>query len=412
MSLRSLFPSASPRLVPLVPLAAALVLVACEDRPSVAYEGPYRHEVRRAMPKLERAMGLRFTAPPVLEERDRDEVRAFLERQFAEQVTPSELAGTEAAYKRLGMIPDSLDLRAFLLDLLTEQVAGYYDPDTRVLYVVKGGSPATTGVTISHELVHALQDMHFPLDSARALKGDNDRQVAMQAMLEGQAVVEQMRIRPAGGATQPAMPKFDSAPTLLQETLLFPYIAGAEFLRQFKRARPGQVPYNPAPASTEQILHPEKYLDALPDLPTRVTLGAPRGAVLVHEDNLGEFETRLFLIEHIKDVSAATAAAAGWDGDRYQLVQVGGGSGIVWLTVWDDAAEATEFRERMEQMVEQRFGALRGSGGAGSARTWTLSGRSLQLEQRELDGRAVVIWEDVPAGTRPGVLDRAAVQLR
>jgi len=412
-------------LLPLVALAAA----ACAERPSVEYDGPYRNEVRRAIPQLEKATGLAFTSPPKLEERDRDEVREFLERQFAEQLTPLELAGTEAAYKRLGMIPDTMDLRAFLLDLLTEQVAGYYDPATRVLYVVKDGSPEITSVTVSHELVHALQHMHFPIDSTRSLKGDNDRQVAMQAMIEGQAVYEQMSIMLGGSdmglalpggwdnvreqirSAQASMPKFASAPTLLQETLLFPYIAGAEFVRQFKRARPGAVPYAPAPASTEQILHANKYLDSVPDLPTRVTLGAPRGAEVVHEDNLGEFETRLFLYEHIKDIGSAAAAAAGWDGDRYQLVQIGAGNGIVWLTVWDDAVEASEFRDRMERMVERRFETRRGSGGDGSARNWTVRGRSLHLEQTEIGGRAVVLWEDLPAGTRPGVLNRAAVRL-
>ncbi|MBA3853957.1 MAG: hypothetical protein C0503_06050 [Gemmatimonas sp.] len=418
--------SISPRLALVL---TAVALASCKDAPSVDYDGPYRNEVRRAIPQLEKATGLRFTSAPKLEERDRDDVREFLEKQFAEQLTPIELAGTEAAYKRLGMLPDTMDLRAFLLDLLTEQVAGYYDPATRVLYVVKGGSPEITSVTISHELVHALQHMHFPIDSSRALKGNNDAQVALQAMIEGQAVYEQMSIMLGGSdmalalpggwdnvretirSAQASMPKFASAPTLLQETLLFPYIAGAEFVRQYKRARPGSVPYAPAPASTEQILHADKYLDSLPDLPTRVTLGAPRGADIVHEDNLGEFETRLFLYEHIKDVGGAAAAAAGWDGDRYQVVQVGGGSGIVWLTVWDDAVEASEFRDRMERMVERRFGTRRGSGGEGALRRWTVRGRALHLEQTEIAGRAVVIWEDLPAGTRPGVLDRAAVRL-
>ncbi|MBX3132510.1 MAG: hypothetical protein KF689_03840 [Gemmatimonadaceae bacterium] len=413
----------------LLSLALLVALAACGGTPSVEYDGPYRAEVRRAIPQLEKATGLKFTSSPRLEERDRDEVREFLERQFAEQLSPLELAGIETAYKRFGMIPDTMDLRAFLLDLLTEQVAGYYDPETRVLYVVKGGSPDIIGVTISHELVHALQHMHFPLDTTRALKGDNDRQVALQAMVEGQAVYEQMTmmlggsdfgLRLPGGwdqvrevirSEQASMPKFASAPTVLQETLLFPYIAGAEFIRQFKRARPGQVPYAPPPSSTEQILHPEKYLDSLPDLPTRVTLGPPRGASLLHEDNFGEFETRLFLYEHLRDVGGSAAGAAGWDGDRYQVVQVAGGTGVVWITVWDDAVEAADFRDRMERMVERRYGAARGSGGAGPQRNWTLRGRRLLLEQAELQGRAVVFWEDLPAAARTPVLDRTRVRL-
>lgn len=410
--------------------AASFALVSCAEKSTVAYDGPYRNEVLRAIPQIEAATGLKFTSPPKLEERDRDEVREFLERQFAEQLTPLELAGLEGAYKQLGLLPDTMDLRAFMLDLLTEQVAGYYDPATRVLYVVRGGNAEMTSVTISHELVHALQHMHFPLDTAQSMKGDNDRQVALQAMIEGQALFEQITImiggsdlesRLPGGwegireltrSQHASMPKFTSAPIVLQETLLFPYISGAEFIRQFKRARPGQVPYAPPPASTEQVLHPEKYLDSLPDLPTRVTLGAPRGAQLVYEDNLGEFETRLFLYEHLRDIGTAAAAAKGWDGDRYQLVEVAGGTGIVWLTVWDSPEEATEFRDKMERMVERRFGATRASGGAGAERSWVLRGRRLHLTQLVIDGRAAVIWEDLPSAARGGVLDRTRVVLQ
>lgn len=410
-------------------LVLAALIASCSDKPAVEYDGPFRDEVISAIPKLEAATGLKFTASPKLEERDRDQVREFVDRQFAEQLSPLELAGLESAYKRFGLLADSVDLRAVMIDLLTEQVAGYYDPATRVLYVLRDAAPEMRGITIEHELVHALQHMHFPLDSVRSLKGDNDRQVAIQAMVEGQATYEQLSARlggndfgmrlPGGWAAMrdqlrsasSMMPRFAAAPTILQETLLFPYISGAEFIRQFKRERPGAVPYAPPPSSTEQILHPEKYLDSLPDLPTRVTLGAPNGAEVVHEDNLGEFETRLFLYEHLRDVGGAAAGAAGWDGDRYQLVQVGSGTGLVWLTVWDDAVEAAEFRDRVERTVERRFAAARGSGGSGAARNWTLRGRKLLLEQTEINGRAVVIWEDLPAGARSGVLNRAAVRL-
>lgn len=410
-------------------LALALAVVACRPRSDVEYDGPFRAQVVAAIPKLEKGTGLRFTSPPRLEERDRDQVRDFIERQFNEQITPIELAGLEAAYKRMGLVADSVDLRSVMLDLLEEQVAGYYDPATRVLYVVRDAPADVRGMTIDHELVHALQHMHFPLDTTRSLKGDNDRQVAVSAMIEGQATYEMLSsalggndfgMRLPGGWEQmretirsasATMPRFAAAPTILQETLLFPYIAGAEFIRQFKRVRPDEVPYTPPPASTEQILHPEKFLDSVPDVPTRVTLGAPRGAELVYEDNFGEFETRIFLYEHLRDVGGAAAGAAGWDGDRYQFVQVAGGNGIAWITVWDDVVEAAEFRDKMERMVERRFGATRNTGGTGAARRWTLRGRALLLEQAEIGGRAVVIWEDLPAGARGSVLDRGALRL-
>lgn len=394
------------------------------------YEGPFRAEVRRAIPRIEASSGLTFKTTPKLELRDRDQVREFLERAFQEQITPLELAGVERAYKLFGMIPDSLELRSFLLDLLTEQVAGYYDPSTKVLYVVEGASPEMTGITIDHELVHALQDQYFPLDSTKALKGDNDRQVAASAVIEGHATYEQMSqalggsdfsMRLPGGwdavremirEGQAGMPKFAAAPVLLQETLLFPYLSGAEYARQFKRLRPGQSPFEPLAQSTEQILHPEKLLGDTPDHPTRVTLGAPRGGSLIHEDNLGEFETRLFLYEHSKDVGGSAAAAAGWDGDRYQVVQTSQGPGIAWLSVWDDAVEAAEFRDRMERMVERRFGVAPRSGGTGETRRWRARGRSLALQMLSLSGRSVVVWEDLPSGAATGVLNLAAVTLQ
>lgn len=413
------------RLLAVAPLCLAL---ACggEEPP---YEGPFRAEVRRAIPKIEASSGLKFKSMPTLELRDRDQVREFLERQFAEQMSPLEISGIAQAYKRMGMIPDSLDLRAFLLDLLTEQVAGYYDPATKVLYVVEGGKPEITNVTISHELVHALQDQYFPLDSTRALKGDNDRQVALQSVVEGHAVYEQMSImlggsdfsmRLPGGwdqvremirTEQAGMPKFAAAPVLLQETLLFPYLSGAEFARQFKRLRPGQAPFEPLAASTEQILHPEKLLDSVPDHPTRVTLGAPLAGKLVHEDNLGEFETRLFLYEHLRDVGGAAAGAAGWDGDRYQLVETPAGEAIAWLTVWDSQIEAAQFQDLMERTVEKRFGVRPATGGTGEGRQWSVRGRRLLLSPHTLSGRSVVLWQDVPSGVSAGVMDLRAVVL-
>jgi len=410
-------------------LGSGGLLLACGGD-ETGYEGPFASEVRRAIPQIEESSGLKFKTPPKLEERTRDEVRTFLEKQFNEQLTPLEIAGTQEAYRLLGLLPDTLDLRAFLLDLLTEQVAGYYDPATKVLYVVTDAAPEIRGVTISHELVHALQDQYTRLDSVQSLKGDNDRQVAMQAVVEGQAVYEQMTTMLGGGdfgmrvpggwdrvremirSAQASMPIFANAPLIIQETLLFPYLSGAEFNRQFKRLRPGQMPWAPFASSTEQVLHPERYLDSIPDLPTVVTLGAPRIGSLVHEQNLGEFETRLFLFEHLKDVGRASASAEGWDGDRYQVVETPRGSGIAWLTVWDSPVDAAEFRDAMERLVERRYRTERGAGGTESLRRWTARGRHLTLSAESIDGRPVVIFEDFPAAITGRVLavDRVTLE--
>jgi len=389
---------------------------ACATEPP-GYEGPFKKQVRAAIPQLEQASGLRFLKLPVLQTRSRDEVRAYLEQEFNAQLTPLELAGTQTAYRLLGLLPDTLDLRSFLLDLLTEQVAGYYDPRTKVLYVVDDAAAEMRDITITHELMHALQDQHTDLMQIEALKGDNDRMVAMQAVVEGQAVYEQLAVMTGGPDGEPripggwdrvrgmiregqsTMPKFASAPMLIQETLLFPYLSGAEFIRRVKRARPGIAPFSPFAASTEQILHPERFLDSLPDLPTRVTLGAPRTGSLLHEDNLGEFETRLLLFAHLQDEAAAVRGADGWDGDRYQVIETAAGPAFAWITVWDSADEAVEFATLLRRAINVRYGAAIGS-------------RRVTVDELTIAGRPVVRYEDAPgaAGTR-ALIPRDAVRL-
>ncbi len=376
-------------------LLAVALLAGCAAEPP-GYEGPYRRQVRAAIPKLEEASGLTFRRLPVLQDRTRDEVRGFLEAEMQAQMTPLQLAGTAAAYRLLGLLPDTLDLRAFYLDLLTEQVAGYYDPKTKVLYVVEGEAAELRDVTITHELMHALQDQYVRLDSIQTLQGDNDRMVAMQAVVEGQATYEQLQVMTGGDiesrlpggwgalretirSSQEGMPQFAAAPMFLQETLLFPYLSGAEFVRRFSTTRGGRSVLTPFAESTEQILHPEKFLDSIPDRPTRIRLGAPRRGSVVHEDNLGEFETRLFLFQQLRDEAVAQRGAAGWDGDRYQVVAVEDGQVLSWLTVWDDPAEAREFAGLVGRLT------------APAGRRWV-------VDVTMVAGRPVVVAEQRPTG--------------
>ena len=124
----------------LAALASLPLFAACQgDRP---VPGPYASEVARAIPLVEKATGLTFKALPRVQARSRDELRAFLESKFDEDQPALQLASEERAYKLFGLLPDTLKLRPFLLSLLAEQVVGYYDPATKVLYVVSGGSGA------------------------------------------------------------------------------------------------------------------------------------------------------------------------------------------------------------------------------------------------------------------------------
>jgi len=369
--------------------------------------------VARAIPNIERSVGLKFKHPPVVQMRDKAQVRAYVLQQFEDSAAQRDLASTEAAYKLLGMIPDTLDLKKLETDLLVEQIVGYYDPKTKVLYVVQGADPTTAETVVTHELVHALQDQYVNLDSIQTAMGDDDRTLAAQAVFEGDAVFEQLeamlppgnvavtlpggwdRVREEIRNNQSSMPVFSRAPLVIQETVLFPYLSGAEFIRTYKERNHGSVPYTDMknmPVSSEQILHIYSYFGTPDsagkrDVPTPVTIALAGGATPTFTNDLGEFGTRLFLYQQLQSQDDAVRGAAGWDGDRYVVWQTSQGPAIAWATVWDTPEDAADFYSLMQRV---RSG-------------WSRPGRATQVTTSEVSGRPVVLWVDTPTGARADV---------
>ena len=406
---------------------AAMLLVAACARGKDAGSGPYAREVAEAIPRIEQATGLKFKTPPKVEVRTREQVRDFLLKQFDEATPTAQLAGEEKAYKLLGLIPDTMNLRAFFVRVLTEQVVGYYDPKAKTLYVVQGADEQVVGITITHELVHALQDQYVNIDSIQKSGSNNDRLAAAQALIEGEAQFEQISIMLGGpdqietrlpGAwdrvreeirnRQGEMPVFATAPMVIQESLLFPYLSGAEFVRRVKEKRGSHDPFRDIPRSTEQILHPPSFLATPPDEPTTVTLPAPRGATKVYENDMGEFGTRLVVYDYLRDAQTAQRAAAGWDGDRFMVVERGSESGIVWAIVWDSPVDAGEFTDAMVRATMRRTGAPQRSVGTGVS--YTAKGRTISIQPVSLGDRALVLYSNLPEGMG-SVIDPKAITL-
>ena len=403
---------------------ATLAITACRERKE--FDGPYGRQVADAIPLIEKGPGLKFKRPPKVEARSKAQVREFVLAQINKPIAQREMAGQEAAYKRFGMIPDTLNLREYLVGLLEEQIMGYYDPATDVLYVVEGSPDDIVGVTITHELVHALQDQYVDLEKYQNVESENDRQAAAQAVFEGQAVYEHIAAMLGGGnvavnlpggwdrvrdmirENQSSMPIFAQAPLVIQETLIFPYLSGAEFIRGYKTRNPSGTPYQDMPVSTEQVLHPSAYFGTR-DHPTRVTLGPLRGTKR-YENTLGEFETRLFLYEHTKDQNDAIRGAAGWDGDRYALVTTPAGDALVWVTVWDSAVEAGEFREILNAAIEKKL-ETDGTAESESVRAYATGGRTTRVIIAESGGRPLVIYTDAPSAVSGALLDVTQIRL-
>jgi hypothetical protein len=351
-------------------------------------------------------------------------VREFVLNQLREPRAVREMAGMEVAYKRFGLIPEAMNLSEFLVSLLEEQIVGYYDPTTKVLYVVEGADRDIAHLTLTHELVHTLQDQYVNLRDFQALERENDRQLAAQAVFEGQAVFEQLAVMLGGGNVainlpggwdrvrqqirdaQTSMPVFSSAPLILQETLIFPYLTGAEFIRSFKTRRPGESPLDDLPISTEQVMHPGKFFGQREN-PLNVQL-AVRGQ-LMYENTLGEFETRVLLYEWVGDQNDAVRGAAGWGGDRYGVVRTARGDALVWVTAWDAQYDAGEFHDLMTRGIERRLGV--GGTGEATERTFNARGRTIRLSAREVAGHPLVIYVDVPAGISPDLVDTSTLRI-
>jgi hypothetical protein len=406
-------------------VAAFAALTGC-DRRKNAGTGGLERRVAMAVPQIEEATGLKFKAAPRMETRTRAQVREFLLKKFNETTPAEQLRGEEAAYKLFGLIPDSMDLRRFLLELLTEQIVGYYDPATKVLYVVGDAPGDLAGITITHELVHALQDQYVNLDSIQNVKGNSDRQGAAQAVLEGQATYEQMkimlgtsnlatrleggwdRVRDAIRESQSSMPVFAGAPMAIQESLLFPYLSGAEFVRRFQQHRPGASVLDSMPVSSEQILSEEAFFGEPRDVPTSIGLGS---ASFLHEETMGEFGTRLFVYQHSKSQPDAVGAAHGWDGDRYRVVQVGDELGLVWVTAWDTATDAAQFVDAVGQAIGKRYRTGAPTVGRRGVRTYAGRERTVVLTPIERDGRNLVMYVDVPSGSPTTLIDPARITI-
>jgi hypothetical protein len=402
-----------------------LILLAC--RPGVKTgDGPYADKVAEDIPKIEHALGLKFKTPPKLELRTRDEVRGFLLDKLKEPTAAKEIADQAVTYKLLGMLPDTMHLENFFVRVLTEQILGYYDPKTKVLYVVKGAPDDYVGITIMHELVHALQDQYVNLDSLEQISDDDDRSAAVQAVIEGQATYEQVFIMAGGNGNlaaqlpggwesmrttireaQQTQPIFSSAPMVIQESLLFPYINGADFVRRYKSQRPGKFPLFDLPVSTTQVMHDSAFYGPSRNVPSLVTLPSIPGTVA--ENDFGEFGTRLYIYQHTRDQDESIRASVGWDGDRYAVVKSGSGNAIVWATVWETPTDAAEFVSALGSVMQKRFFVQPKI--TGDVRRFEGRDRTIEVAVKEVGGRAVVLYEDVPAGANTHIIDFSQVKV-
>lgn len=299
------------------------------------------------MAKMSKILGLPQLEPLKKSLRSREEIRAYVLQQMKEDKEPEKRYADERMLEKLGLLPKDFPFDAFLVDLLTEQIAGLYDPKAKEFYVANWMKSGEQEIVMAHELTHALQDQHYHLDPWRdAAKPNDDAEAARDAVLEGSATAamidyglrEQgtnldavagtsMKLSTLLGEMDSSSPQLMKAPAFLRDSLVFPYGAGADFCMAVYRARGGwsgfDAIFQKPPVSTQQILHPGLYFRGvtplavtLPDL----TKNLPNGWKALDSNIMGEFGLQEVLKQFLPEDRAANLAPF-WAGDRYTIYE-------------------------------------------------------------------------------------------
>jgi hypothetical protein len=328
----------------------------------------------------------------------RDEVVAYLKKNMAEDKDVQRLRRTEFVLKKFGLLPKDFDLQTFLVSLLEEQVAGYYDAKTKTVNLLDWVIPDLQRPVLAHELTHALQDQSFGLDkwlrrgeedldkkknlSPEDFTKDEDSE-ARQAVVEGQAmvvlldymlapmhrtvsdspdIVDSLSADMASGGADSV--QYRNAPIFLKESLTFPYRYGLEFEAEVLRARGKQqafaVTFQNPPRTSREIMEPQTYLAGehlaplpLPDFKTifkgydRFDIGA-----------IGEFDVYM-LTEQYASEKDAKRIYPNWRGGYYYSVKPKGNPagplGLVFVSRWANTKAAAQFAAVYARGIQQRY---------------------------------------------------------
>ena len=380
-------------------------LISMGDR--LAEQAKYTEALTRYKEAYEKILtgmrGLPFKESVAPNFMERSALQEHMKRLFHEEMSDSEIALADASLKVFGLVPLDFNTEKMVLDLHAEEVAGFYDPKRKQIFLIQETEkPQKPGLlarllgarsgfdkeeqksTLSHEMAHALADQHFDLVKlTEAVEQDDDRSLALQALVEGEAMLVMMaELERAGGGDPQAMIKaspaaidftfrlmqgilpfasgksFRNAPAIFRETMVFPYLKGMVFILHLTNAS-GWERVNEAfrhpPRSTEQVIHPEKYLVEV-DEPTELVLPPLGDAVGVDwtelgQNVLGELQISILLRRHW-----GVRAAAGWDGDRYAVFRGPEQDlGLVWYTTWDSESDAQEFAGAYSRYLSTRL---------------------------------------------------------
>jgi len=381
---------------------------------------------------------------------DREEVQSYLEKGMRDDKDAKRLERSSEVLKKFGLIPRDFHLGPFLVAMLKEQVAGYYDPKKKTVNILNWIDPEQQKPVLAHELTHALQDQSFGMekwmkeaetegekknDPTPADIDTDEESSAREAVVEGQAMVVMLDYSLAatgktlldmpqigeamkqGMLDGPDSPTFSKAPIFLKEELTFPYRYGMDFTLALERAGGKKLAFegafNNPPTTTREIMEPDTYLghekldplkriDFKKDFEKYDTFDI--GAI-------GEFDVDV-LVEQYAGRQEAEAMYPSWRGGYYFAGRPKGTTsgylGVVYLSRWANPEKASEFAADYARSLAKRYDEHQPLGSEGKvvedappAESWkTLRGRHAWMTEEgaviiEVRGDEVMISESI-----------------
>jgi hypothetical protein len=313
----------------------------------------------------------------------KDEFRHQVESRMKGSSNNKEVRAEELTLKMFGFIPQDFNLAKETVDLVSEQAAAYYDYSKKRLFVLDSTTEGTEQrVALVHELAHALADQQHSLGKyLKKGSPDDDGATAREAVMEGQAtwltwayvsrrnggkaeVSKEMieKLTDNSGAGGADFPVFSKEPLYLRESLVFPYDEGMKFqdavYRDLGRKSFDEI-FNRPPRSTQQILHPKKYVeDEKPaDVePPELDKEARKQFRVLNDGSVGELDHSMLLRQWVGD-KEGRAAAAHWRGGAFRLYEHKHDKYpvLTYASAWSTPEAARQFFELYQRVMKGKW---------------------------------------------------------
>jgi hypothetical protein len=317
-----------------------------------------------------------------------DQAQRAIVAQIARDHSDEDLRIGSESGAMTGLYPSNIDLKRQTLELLRNEIIGFYNPDTKQMVIIErphnqasleidGLAPSMSAMVLAHELTHALQDQHFGLEKMlKRVKDNDDRTLALKCVAEGdatlagfgyvagrldsanvQSLVSRLDALPADSAVQE-----HHVPRAITVPMMFQYSGGSHFVAEAWRrggwSAVDQIYRNP-PRSSQQIMQPELYFDH-PTPPVHIEVagyeGLLKGWKKVDDDTYGELLLKLIFQRGLAPQAPAFDTLPRWAGDRIITLQKGEELTLLWLVAFHDEAAAREFADTYSRILDHLGG--------------------------------------------------------